>query len=171
MNVDEVIDALKEKGLEVKLQARAAGVKKKAERRTLWVHVERERLEEIVEYMVEISDEFPHFSVISPSDIGDKVELNYHFSVGYGSYMRELQITLKVTVPKSDLWVPTLTKIIPGTAFSEREIIEMMGIDVKGLEDKRHLFLTEDFPDGIYPWRRDETAPKKTNKLYEGWKE
>ena len=171
MELEEIIDAFKEKGLEARVQTRMAGVKKKVERKTLWVDIERERLREIVEYLIEISEEFPHFSVISPSDIGDEVEVNYHFSVGYGKYMGEIPITLKVKVPKSDLWVPTLTDIIPGTVFSEREIIEMMGVDVKGLEDKRHLFLTEDFPDGIYPWRRDETAPKKTNKLYEGWKE
>ncbi len=171
MNIEEIIDAFEEKGLEVKVQTRMAGVKKKTERKTLWINVGRDRLKEIVEYMVEIADDFPHFSVISPADVGEEVEVNYHLSLGYGSYMGEVPITLKVTIPKKDLWVPTLTDIIPGTAFSEREIIEMMGIDVKGLEDKRHLFLTEDFPDGIYPWRRDETAPKKINKLYEGWKE
>ena len=171
MNIDEIIDALKEKGLEARVQARMAGVKNKVERKTLWVGVERERLKEVVEYLIEIADEFPHFSVISPVDVGDEVEINYHFSVGYGSYMGVIPITFKVTIPKSDLWVPTLTDIMPGIVFSEREIVEMMGIDVKGLEDKRHLFLTEDFPDGVYPWRRDETAPKETNKLYEGWKE
>ena len=171
MNVYEVIDAFKEKGLEVRVQIKMAGVKKKTERKTLWVSIERNQLKETVEYIMEFSDEFIHFSVISPSDVGEAVELNYHFSINYGNYMKEIPITLKVKVPKNDLWIPTLTDIIPGTAFSEREIIEMMGVDVKGLEDKRHLFLTEDFPKDIYPWRRDETAPKKTNKLYEGWKE
>ena len=47
----------------------------------------------------------------------------------------------------------------------------MTGADVRGLKDKRHLFLTPDFPEGVYPWRRDETGAKETNKLYEGWKE
>ncbi|MEA2053596.1 MAG: NADH-quinone oxidoreductase subunit C [Candidatus Thermoplasmatota archaeon] len=171
MNVDEMVDAFKEKGLDARVQTKMTGVKKRIERKSLWIEIERDRLKEIVEYIIEIADEFPHFSVISPSDIGESVELNYHFSINYGKFMEEIPITLKVTVPKNDLWVPTLTDIIPGTAFSEREIIEMMGVDVKGLEDKRHLFLTEDFPEGVYPWRRDETAPKKTNKLYEGWKE
>jgi membrane-bound hydrogenase subunit beta len=102
--------------------------------------------------------------------MGDNIETNYHFTLNFGKPLEEVQITLKVTIPKSDLWLPTLTGIIPATAFSERELREMMGIEFKGLKDKRHLFLTTTFPKDVYPWRRDETAPKKLNKLYEEWK-
>ncbi|HDS59882.1 MAG TPA: NADH-quinone oxidoreductase subunit C [Thermoplasmatales archaeon] len=171
MNIEELTAALKEKELEVRVQSVTAGVKNKTQRHTLWVPVERHRLKEVVAHLIDRTDHFPHFSVISPSDEGDQVELNYHFTVNYGIPQGEIAVTLKVLVPKDDCWVPTLTDLIPGTAFSEREIIEMMGVDVHGLEDKRHLFLTEDFPEGVYPWRRDDTGPRETNKLYEGWKE
>jgi len=171
MNTDELVEMLEEKGLEVKIQSKMAGVKKKVERKSLWVDVERDRLKEIVGLLVENAEEFPHFCVASTSDIGDKVEINYHFTINFGYQLEEIQITFRVTIPKNDLWVPTLTDIVPATIFSERELREMTGIEIEGLPDKRHLFLTKDFPDGVYPWRRDETAPKDLNKLYEGWKE
>ena len=36
---------------------------------------------------------------------------------------------------------------------------EMMGVEVVGIPDNRRLFLPEDFPEGIYPWRTDEKRP------------
>jgi membrane-bound hydrogenase subunit beta len=35
----------------------------------------------------------------------------------------------------------------------------MMGVEVVGIPDKRRLFLPEDFPEGVYPWRKDEKGP------------
>jgi len=63
-----------------------------------------------------------------------------------------------VPVPKSDLTVPTISDIIPGAVFSEREKQEFLGVKVIGIPDNRRLFLPEDFPEGIYPWRKDETG-------------
>ena len=39
----------------------------------------------------------------------------------------------------------------------------MLGVVVEGIPDGRRLFLPEDFPKGVYPWRRDE---KDLKKLY-----
>ena len=171
MNLEEVTELLKKKGESHRIQSKMAGVKNRMERKSLWIDVKRDRLEEIVQTLVDNSTEFPHFCVASTSDMGETVEVIYHFTINYGKFLEELQINFKVTIPKKDLWIPTLTKIIPGTIFSERELHEMMGIEIKGLKDTRHLFLTSDFPKGVYPWRRDETGPKDLNKLYEGWKQ
>jgi membrane-bound hydrogenase subunit beta len=171
MNIEELTEIFKEKGLETRVDSRTAGVKKKVERKSVWVHVNKNQLKEVVELLVETAEEFPHFCVASASDNGESVEVNYHFTINFGHPLKELQITFRCTLPKNNLSIPTLTDIIPATVFSERELREMMGIEIEGLEDKRHLFLTKDFPDGVYPWRRDETGPKSLNKLYEGWKE
>jgi Ni,Fe-hydrogenase III component G len=170
MNVEELVTAFEANGLTTRVQTVAAGVRTPVERHTLWVTVPRDRLTETVSELIEMTDHFPHFSVISPSDEDETIVVNYHFSVNYGGKLEEISITFQVIIPKDDCWVPTLTELVPGTAFSEREIIEMMGIDVRGLADKRHLFLTEDFPTDVHPWRRDDTGATKLNKLYEGWK-
>ncbi len=171
MSLEEVTDLLKQMGESHRIQSKMAGVKNKRERKSLWIDVKRDKLEEIIQVLVDNSPEFPHFCVASSSDMGETVEVIYHFTINYGKPLEELQINFKVILPKKDLWIPTLTKIVPGTLFSERELHEMMGIEIKGLKDTRHLFLTSDFPKGVYPWRRDETGPKALNKLYEGWKQ
>jgi membrane-bound hydrogenase subunit beta len=45
---------------------------------------------------------------------------------------------------------------MPGATFTEREKQEMLGIEVVGIPDPRRLFLPDDFPEGVYPWRKDE---------------
>ena len=65
-------------------------------------------------------------------------------------------------------------KVIVYDPYVKPEVLSELGaegVEFDELPDKRHMFLTKDFPDGVYPWRRDETAPKETNKLYETWKE
>lgn len=66
-----------------------------------------------------------------------------------------------VQIPKSDPKVPTITDMIPGALFTERETQEMMGVVVENIPDQRRLFLPDDFPIGVYPWRKDETGPEK----------
>lgn len=50
---------------------------------------------------------------------------------------------------------PSLTSIIPGAAWYEREIHDMFGIVPVGHPDLRPLVLHENWPDGIYPLRKD----------------
>ncbi len=171
MEVNEMVKIFEGRlNCEVKVQSRKCGVKK-IEKHELFVRVEREKFMKAVKLLFEIQD-YPHFSVISATDFGEKIELLYHFTVDYGKRNQEKLVTLGVSLPKDDLKIETITELIPGAMISEREIHEMMGVEFIGLKDTRHFFLPEDWPDGKYPWRRDETFPEEmTNKMYERWKE
>jgi len=122
---------------------------------TIWLYVQKEAFRKAVKHICELQ-EYPHLTVISPSDRGDSVELIYHFTIYYGQHLKEISLGLSVALPKDNLKIPTITDIVPGAIFTEREIQEMMGIEVLGIPDKRRLFLPEDFPEGIHPWRKDE---------------
>lgn len=134
---------------------------------SVWLDVKREGLRPAVKHLAELQ-EYPHFSVIAPVDAGEHVELLYHFSLFYGVHLKAIALVLKVTLSKTDLVVPTITDLIPGAIFSEREIQEMMGVTVTGIPDDRRLFIPEDFPKGVYPWRRDDTGPEKMLKVLPG---
>ncbi len=171
MSTDEIVRKIKEnfEG-EIKIQAREVGVKK-VKNETIFVRIKREDFKRFVRYLFEI-EEFPHFSIISATDLGEDVELIYHFGVGYGKFNGEKIISLGIKLPKSDLKIETITDLIPGALISEREIHEMVGVEFIGLKDTRHMFLPKNWPEGKYPWRWDETFPEDMlNKLYETWKE
>jgi NADH:ubiquinone oxidoreductase subunit C len=82
-------------------------------------------------------------SAITGQDTGAQIEVLYHFWDTEG-------FTLRTTLPRQDAHMATLTDLIPGAAFYEREVHEMLGIELDGFPDPQPLLL----PDG---W--DEGAP------------
>ncbi len=140
---------------------------KKNKFRSLWVKVKKSAFRDAVEHICELQ-EYPHLAVISSADLGDRVELIYHFTLYYGNHLQELSLGLRVSLAKNDLKIPTITDIIPGALFTERETQEMMGVEVDGIPDNRRLFLPEDFPQGVYPWRTDETGPQDMLRVLPG---
>ena len=88
-----------------------------------------------------------HLSTITGQDRGLELELLYHFWHGQG-------ITLRVMLPRDDARVPTLTRVIPGAGFYERELGEMLGVTFEGHPGPEHLLLPEDWEGGP-PLRKD----------------
>ena len=171
MNIEEAKQKFESMGYETWITQRMAGVKNKVARKTLWVRLPKEKIRETMKIFKDMAKQYPHFSIISATDLGEKIELNYHFTLGYGGRLEEYVITFKINLPKNDLKIDSIADIFPAVIYSEREIKEMMGVEILNIPDGRHMYLTKDFPDGIYPWRRDEHGVKETNKLYERWKD
>jgi membrane-bound hydrogenase subunit beta len=140
---------------------------KKTSYTSLWLDVKRDGFRSAILHLCEL-EQNPHFSVIAPVDRGDSVSLLYHFSLFHGEHLKAIALVIRVTLPKTDPTIPTITDLIPGAIFSEREIQEMMGVTVTGIPDNRRLFIPEDFPKGVYPWRRDETGPDKMLRVIPG---
>jgi Ni,Fe-hydrogenase III component G len=83
--------------------------------------------------------------------------------LNYGYPRSEIILNLCVDLPKSNLEIESICDLIPGALITEREKQEFLGIKIIGIPDDRRLFLPEDLPKGIYPWRKDETG---ADKLY-----
>ncbi|MFC2008795.1 NADH-quinone oxidoreductase subunit C [Chloroflexota bacterium] len=149
-----------------RIYEREVGVKKHVYT-SLWVDVERDGFRPAILHLCQLH-EMPHFSVISQADLGDSVDLLYHFSLYTGEPNKAIALVIRVTLPKADLTIPTITDVVPGAIFSERETQEMMGVTVVGIPDDRRLFIPDDFPQGVYPWRRDETGPEQMLKVLPG---
>ena len=124
--------------------------------RQIWAQISREALRPAIQKIITIH--FPHVSVIAFADTGAQVDLVYHLYIYWGIPKEEILITLTVSLDKTDLKIPTITDLIPGALTSEREKQEMLGIEVVDIPDGRRLFLPDDFPENIFPWRKDETG-------------
>ena len=136
----------------------------------IWFTVDRAAFKDAVTHLSKIHPD-PHFSVASGYDIGSRIEMIYHFSINYAGKLEESTISMRVILPKRDPVLPTITDLIPGALISEREMQEMLGVRIDGIPDPGRMFLHEDFPKGVYPWRRDEKGPGKlVRNLHEGGK-
>lgn len=110
-----------------------------------------DKVRPVVELLMDKFDIY-HLSTITGDDTGEGVRLLYHFWSGYG-------ITLDTRLPYDSLRIPTLTDLIPGAAFYEREVQEMLGVTFEGLATPGPMFLPDDWESGDgpvrYPLRRE----------------
>ena len=51
--------------------------------------------------------------------------------------------------------IESITPLIPGAEWIEREMHDILGIDFKGHPNLRRLILSDDWPEGVYPLRKD----------------
>ncbi|MBN2067233.1 MAG: NADH-quinone oxidoreductase subunit C [Candidatus Diapherotrites archaeon] len=162
MKAEQVLASFK-KRFKLK-EARIDNVMHRANRKSavprIWIEIGREEFKEAVGHLCELHP-MPHFAVASGYQIGEIIELIYHFSLNYGKPQGEICIGIKTKLEKGNASIPTITGLVPGALISEREIQEMLGVKVEGIPDSRRLFLPKNFPKKVYPWRRDETGPNK----------
>ncbi len=82
----------------------------------------------------------------------DSIFILYHFDF----FQLPQVFSLRVTLPKSKLEIESLTGVIKGTEWIEREMAELFGIKFLNHPNPIHLLLPEDWPEGNYPLRRDQ---------------
>ncbi len=105
-----------------------------------------EHIHPAAQILVEKFD-FYHLSTITAHDTGEAIELLYHFWHHYG-------ITLRTTLPYTHLHMPTLTDLIPGAAFYEREVHDISGIMFEGHPNLIALIRPDSW-DGTRPMRKN----------------
>lgn len=117
--------------------------------RRLRAITDRDRYKNILESLRE--EGIRRISTISGTDMGEEIELIYHVSCGDG-----VLLDLKMDVPIDDLKVRTITDIFPGAILFERELMDLLGVEIEDHPDPRRLVLADDWPEGKYPLRREE---------------
>jgi len=66
-----------------------------------------------------------------------------------------LYVLLESPVSEKDLRIESITAVIPGANWAEREFRDAIGVHPEGHPDPRRLLLADDWPEGVYPLRRD----------------
>ena len=64
-------------------------------------------------------------------------------------------LTVRCEVPEDTCEFPSVTPRVPAAVWSEREVRDMFGLKPVGLPDQRRLVLPDDWPDELYPLRKD----------------
>lgn len=91
--------------------------------------------------------------VISEADAGKDLELVYHFAIN-GEKGKEINVNVTAATPRNIPEMNTITDIIPGAIYPEREAQEMIGIKIIGIPNSSRLLLADDWPEGVYPLRK-----------------
>ncbi len=89
---------------------------------------------------------------------GSQIELLYHFSEGAAV------LSIKVLVSYQHPVVDSICGLIPSASLYEREVMEMLGVDITNTPDRSKLLLPDQWPDGVYPLRKSFTGLKREEK-------
>ena len=117
----------------------------------IYVDIAPENLLECSKYIFE--DLGARFIIASAVDTPrGEIEILYHFDF----FQHPQVFTLRIHLKKHSLIVETLTGIIKGTEWIEREIAELFGVTFRNHPNPIHLLLPDDWPEGNYPLRRDQ---------------
>ena len=62
------------------------------------------------------------------------------------------------STPKAEATLPALTPVVPAAEWIEREMKDLLGITFEGHPRPERLILSDDWPEGVYPLRKDTTG-------------
>jgi len=160
---EEIVDSFKKefktKITDARIEKFTQG-SKKTEMTHIWMKTDPSIIKDITKHLMTLQ-KYPHFAVSSGYDTEKTIDIVYHFSIYYGKRGEEISLNFTVSLPKTKPEIDTISDLIPGALIAEQEKQEMLGIKVKNIPQDRRSFISDDFPKDVYPWRKDETGPKK----------
>lgn len=120
---------------------------------TVWISIDRESFHSAVGILKTMGR--LHISTPMPyKEYEDRIELMYPFALKMtDTKYSEIMVIVSVDIPKDDLKIRTITDIVPGALFMERETMEMIGVQIEDIPDPRRLFTGNYLPDDVYPLR------------------
>jgi NADH:ubiquinone oxidoreductase subunit C len=148
----EVVEKIKEN-----LKQKVIEITNPAPRR-IFLKVDKNDLVEAVRFLKERFN-FYHISTISGVDLGENFEILYHLA------NENCVLTVRTLTPRNEPKVPTITGVIPGATLYEREVHDMFGIVFEGHPNLVRLLLADDWPEGVYPLRKDWKFERPEEKI------
>lgn len=117
--------------------------------RRVYIDIEPKDLTDFVKHI--FKELRARFNTASCVDMPDGMEILYHFSFAKIS----LVLSFRTYIDKKNLEIESLTPIMKGAEWIEREIHELFGVEFKNHPNLKRLLLPDDWPEGLHPLRRD----------------
>jgi len=117
--------------------------------RRIFFEMPVDKLEEVLEFLMDKI----HFNIlctITGLDEGITIGILYHLTRKDG-----VIINLKISIPKDNPKIKTITNYFPGAEYYERELVDLLGAEVEGLPEGPRYPLPDGWPEGQYPLRKD----------------
>jgi len=91
------------------------------------------------------------FAIASGVDTPQGIEILYHFCFD----LQGCVVSVRALTDRHAPQIDSISSVIPGAAWIEREIHDILGVEFLGHPNLKRLILADDWPEGVYPLRRD----------------
>jgi membrane-bound hydrogenase subunit beta len=117
--------------------------------RRLWVELEKDQFFSVFDHAVKQMN-FCWLPSITGMDEGTTFGVAYHLSRENG-----VMLNLKVHLSRENPVLQSVSSCFPSADGYERELIDLLGIKVEGLQPGPRYPLPDTWPEGQYPLRKD----------------
>ncbi|MFX1318183.1 MAG: NADH-quinone oxidoreductase subunit C [Promethearchaeota archaeon] len=104
-------------------------------------------------------DDTTTISAITGIDMAKDIEIRYHFR-----FLGTI-ITIITSVPKSKAEINSITDILPGANFHEREVSDFFGVVFLNHPNPKRLILPDNWPENLFPLRKDANLEDVMNQI------
>jgi len=153
MKIDEAVKKIKDR-----FGNKVLKVYKHSEKRA-YVDIDHDDIVPVMTYV--FKDLSFRFNIASGVDTFEGIEILYHFAHDPSGIVISIRVLLK---DKNDPHIDTVTTVTKSAWWIEREIHELFGVEFNGNKDLRPLLLSDDWPKGVYPLRKDFVPPKRDSR-------
>ena len=92
------------------------------------------------------------FVIATGIDSDDCFEIVYHYSYDETGCVVNLKAFIR---DRENPKIESIAPFLPGAQWIEREMHDLLGIEFKNHPDMRRLILADDWPEGVYPLRKE----------------
>jgi len=135
-------------GIKDRFSTRILKVFEKSSRR-IYIDFEPKDIPEVVNFL--FRDLGGRLATATGIDNRKSIELLYHFSFDSSGIL----ISLRTLIDRDNPEMESITPTIRGAEWIEREIHELLGVNFRKHPNLRRLLLSEDWPEGKHPLRRE----------------
>jgi membrane-bound hydrogenase subunit beta len=117
--------------------------------RRVWLDVDQASFRALFDHAVKELG-FGILCIVTGLDEGENLGFIYHIADAGGTILN-----IHTTAPKSNPTIKTITDVFPAGHIYERELVDLLGAKVEGLEAGNRYPLPDIWPEGQYPLRKD----------------
>lgn len=117
--------------------------------RRIFVEVPKDIFMDVIQYMKQ-ELQFTMLCTITGLDMGENLQAIYHLANDEG-----VVVNLKINVSKLNPEINTITKLFEGSVLYERELIDLLGFEVKGIPTGSRYPLPDTWPKEQHPLLKD----------------
>ena len=101
------------------------------------------------------------FVIATGIDSEDCFEILYHYSYDQTGCVINIRAFIR---DRENPSIESIVSILPAAEWIEREMHDLLGIDFKNHPNLTRLILADDWPEGVYPLRKDVTGAEAKEK-------
>ncbi|MEA3253467.1 MAG: NADH-quinone oxidoreductase subunit C [Chloroflexota bacterium] len=133
----------------------------------VYVTVKKEEVAALARYLSE--DLQARFVIMSALDTRQGIEVLYHFSFDTLGKLVSLKTIAPMPLPELE----SISPVIRGAEYIEREIHDILGVNFKNHPNLGRFILGDDWPEGVYPYRKEHKGqcPYRTEEEQELFRE